>query len=155
MEGIAEASDYWESQSLGSPEPAPLSPFFSFPRTDARNLVLDDNSYFLDEELGGSVIELEDSYVNDDSQFQESSSFGYTEFNINPFSGFKLDFDFLVYRYPPSPLYSDRLLPTPPPLTLTSLSPQSSQGSGGGSLSPLPLIIGRDWWPGRQVSLPH
>jgi hypothetical protein len=146
MEGIAEASDYWGSQSPGSPDqPAPLSPVFSFPRTDARNPVLDDNlnSYLLEEELDVQVIaELADSYLNDDSQVQESSLFGYTEFNINPFYDSELDFEFLPdFRYPappPSPAYNlppYRLPPTPPPSTLTSLSPQSSQGSGGGSLT--------------------
>jgi hypothetical protein len=165
MEGIAEASDYWGSQSPGSPDqPAPLSPVFSFPRTDARNPVLDDNlnSYLLEEELDVLAIdELADSYLNDDSQFQELSSFGYPGFDINPFYRSELDFEPLPDFYPappPSPAYNlppYRLPPPPPPSSLTSLSPQSSQGSGGGILSPLPLVIGRDWWPGRQVSLPH
>ena len=111
--------------------------------------MLDDNSYLFVEGLDGLVIdEFADSYLDLDSQFQESNLFDYTEFNINPFSGSELDFESLPdFRYPPpSPAY--RL---PPTLTSGEPSPQSSQASDGGSLSPREIT--RD--SSRQVSLPQ
>jgi hypothetical protein len=149
MEGIDEVPADWESQSPGYPDqPAPLTPDFSFPISDARNPVLDDNTYFFVEVDGVVIDGFADSYLDLVSQFQESTLFDYTEFNINPFSGSELDFESLPdFQYlPPSPAY--RL---PPTLTSGEPSPQSSQASDGGSLSPREIT--RD--SSRQVSLPH